>query len=222
MTDCAYLGVLISLASYCIGAKLKNKFRCPLFNPLVISGLLTIALLLLLKIPYESYRADAKWISYLLTPATVSLAVPLYEQVHVLKKNTLAILMSILAGVITSLVCVGLIALFFSLDRASLVTLLPKSITTAIGMPLSGQLGGNTSITVATIIITGVVGNTFAEGFLKLIRVTHPVAKGLAIGTSAHAMGTARAMEMGEVEGAMSSLSIALAGLLTVLLIQFI
>jgi predicted murein hydrolase (TIGR00659 family) len=193
-----------------------------LFNPLVISGLLTIALLLLLKIPYESYRADAKWISYLLTPATVSLAVPLYEQVHVLKKNTLAILTSILAGVITSLVCVGLIALFFSLDRASLVTLLPKSITTAIGMPLSGQLGGNTSITVAAIIITGVVGNTFAEGFLKLIRVTHPVAKGLAIGTSAHAMGTARAMEMGEVEGAMSSLSIALAGLLTVLLIQFI
>ncbi|MDI9506178.1 MAG: LrgB family protein [Clostridiales bacterium] len=222
MTDCAYLGVLISLASYCIGAKLKNKFRCSLFNPLVISGLLTIALLLLLKIPYESYRADAKWISYLLTPATVSLAVPLYEQVHVLKKNTLAILTSILAGVITSLVCVGLIALFFSLDRASLVTLLPKSITTAIGMPLSGQLGGNTSITVAAIIITGVVGNTFAEGFLKLIRVTHPVAKGLAIGTSAHAMGTARAMEMGEVEGAMSSLSIALAGLLTVLLIQFI
>lgn len=222
MTDCAYLGVLISLASYCIGAKLKERFRCPLFNPLVISGLLTIALLLLLKIPYESYRADAKWISYLLTPATVSLAVPLYEQVHVLKKNTLAILTSILAGVITSLVCVGLIALIFSLDRASLVTLLPKSITTAIGLPLSGQLGGNPSITVAAIIITGVLGNTFAEVFLRLIRVTHPVAKGLAIGTSAHAMGTARAMEMGEVEGAMSSLSIALAGLMTVLLIQFI
>lgn len=162
------------------------------------------------------YAKGAGIINYLLTPATICLAVPLYQQVELLKKNLKAVLCGICAGVLSSLVCILLLALLFHFDHASYVTFLPKSITTAIGLGVSEELGGYVSVSVVSIIITGVLGNIFAEKFLKLIRISEPIAKGIAIGTSSHAVGTAKAMEMGAVEGAMSSLSIVISGILTV------
>ena len=158
-----------------------------------------------------------KYVSYLLTPATVCLAVPLYEQFQLLKKNAKAVLLGIFSGVLTSLGSIFLLSRLFRLDHATYVTLLPKSITTAIGVGISEELGGYVSLTVAVILITGVLGNMIAEGLCKLFRITDPIARGVAIGTSSHAIGTAKAMELGEVEGAMSSLSIVVSGMLTVL-----
>ena len=162
------------------------------------------------------YYSGAQYLSYLLTPATVCLAVPLYEKLEVLKKNWRAILIGIVSGVLTTLLCILAMSLMFGLSHEEYVTLLPKSITTAIGMGVSEELGGYVTLTVAVIIITGVLGNIFAPLICRVFRIREPIAKGIAIGTSSHAVGTAKAMEMGEVEGAMSSLSIAISGLLTV------
>jgi predicted murein hydrolase (TIGR00659 family) len=212
-----FFGVFISLFSYGIGTFLKKKFKLVIFNPLLISVIITIAALLILDIDYEKYSAGAKYISYLLTPATICLAVPLYEQFELLKKNYKAVLIGIAGGVVTSLVSVLLLVLLFNLGHSSYITLLPKSITTAIGIAVSEELGGYVAITAAVIIITGILGNILAESICKLFHITDPVAKGVAIGTSSHAIGTTKAMELGEIEGAMSSLSIVVAGLLTVI-----
>lgn len=213
----ATIGVVISLLAYQLGVFLKNKTKKAIFNPLLISIVLVIILLLVFDIDYDSYNQSAKYLSYLLTPATVSLAIPLYQQLDLLKKNFTAVVIGILSGVFTSLLSVLLMSMAFGLTHAEYVTLLPKSITTAIGMGVSEELGGYPTITVAVIVVTGIFGNMIAEGFCKLFRITHPVSKGLAIGTSSHAMGTSKAMEMGQIEGAMSSLSIVVAGLLTVI-----
>ena len=177
---------------------------------------MTIGVLLLLHIDYKSYNAGAQYLSYLLTPATVCLAIPLYEQLSLLVRNVKAILIGIIAGVLASVGSVFGLCLLFGLGHEYYVTLLPKSITTAIGMGVSEELGGIVTISVSVIIITGVIGNIIAETVCKLFRITDPVAKGIAIGSASHAIGTARALEMGEVEGAMSSLAIAVAGLITV------
>ena len=175
-----------------------------------------MAVLVVLDIDYEQYNEGAKYISYLLTPATVCLAVPLYEQLSLLKKNFKAVAAGIICGVLASLVSVLGLSILFGLTHEQYVTLLPKSITTAIGMGVSEELGGIVTITVAAIIITGILGNVMAEFVCKIFKIEHPIAKGLALGTASHAIGTAKAMEMGQVEGAMSSLAIAVAGLLTV------
>ena len=195
---------------------IKRKFRLAICNPLLISIALTIAVLVLTGVDYGTYNESAKYLSYFLTPATVCLAVPLYQQLEQLKSNWKAILGGILSGVLTSLVTILVLAKLFGLGHAEYVTLLPKSITTAIGMGVSEELGGYVTITVAVIVITGVFGNMIAEAVCRLFRIREPIARGIAIGSAAHAIGTARAMEMGEIEGAMSSLSIAVAGLLTV------
>ncbi len=212
----ASAGIVISLLSYGIGMVVKKRLKLAIFNPVLISVILVIAFLGFGRVEYESYNSSARFLSYLLTPATVSLAVPLYLKVDVLKKNAAAIFVSILAGAFTSLACIFLMSLVFRLSHEAYVTLLPKSITTAIGIGISEELGGFPSITAAVIIITGILGNVTAEGLLKLFRISNPVAKGLAIGTASHAIGTAKAMEIGEVEGAMSSLSIVVSGVLTV------
>lgn len=176
-----------------------------------------MAVLLLLKVEYKHYYESAKYISYLLTPATVCLAVPLYQQIELLKKNLRAVAGGIAAGVLTSLLGVFLLSKLFALNHVQYVTLLPKSITTAIGMDVSKELGGMETITVAVIIITGILGNMLAEFICRIFKIHEPIAKGLAIGTASHAIGTTKAMEIGEVEGAMSSLAIVVAGLMTVL-----
>jgi predicted murein hydrolase (TIGR00659 family) len=218
MTNSAYAGVTISLASYGLGAWLKKKFGFGLFNPLLISIIFTIIFLSTCGISYETYNEGAKYLSWLLTPSTVCLAIPLYEEWELLKSNAKAVILGISSGVITSLATVFVLAKLMGLSHADYVTLLPKSITTAIGMGVSEELGGYVTITVAVIVITGVLGNIFGELICRIFRIHEPISKGLALGTAAHAIGTAKAMEIGEIEGAMSSLSIAVAGILTVIL----
>jgi len=211
-----FFGVAVSIAAYEAGSLLKKKYHSALFNPLLLSVAATIVLLVLFRIDYDTYYEGAKYLSYLLTPATVCLAIPMYEQMELLKKNLKAVMVGILSGVLMSLGCILVMAIVFGLNHETYVTLLPKSITTAIGMGVSEELGGYVTITVATIVITGVLGNIIGEGLCKLFHIEEPIAKGVALGTASHAIGTARAMEMGEIEGAMASLSIAVAGLLTV------
>ena len=216
LQDSIFFGVFISIVTYEIGALIKRKWNVAIFNPLLISIALIIVFLILFDVDYDTYDFGAQYLSYFLTPATVALAVPLYEQIEPLKNNWKAIIAGIFSGALTSALCVLILSIVMGLDHKQYVTLLPKSITTAIGMGLSEELGGIVTITVAVIVVTGVIGNMFAEQICKLFHITDPVAKGIAIGSSAHAMGTAKAMEMGEIEGAMSSLSIAVSGLLTV------
>ena len=216
LENSVFFGVFISIITYEIGVLIKKKLKLAIFNPLLISIALIIVFLLAFHIKYNVYESGAQYLSYFLTPATVALAVPLYEQIEPLKKNWKAVVAGILSGALTSALCVLAVALIFQLDHKQYVTLLPKSITTAIGMGLSEELGGIVTITVAVIVVTGVIGNMFAESICKLFHITDPVAKCIGIGSASHAMGTAKAMEMGEIEGAMSSLSIAVSGLLTV------
>lgn len=212
----AFFGVVISLIGYEIGLFIKKKWKKAIFNPLLISILFVMAFLGIFQVDYTAYEEGSKYISYLLTPATVCLAIPLYQQLELLKQNKKAIIIGITAGVLASLGSVLGLSVLFGLTHEQYVTLLPKSITTAIGMGVSEEAGGLVTITVAVIIITGVLGNMIAESICHLFRIEEPVAKGIAIGTAAHAVGTARAMEMGEIEGAMSSLSIVVSGLITV------
>lgn len=216
LASSAFFGVFLSLAAYFAGMFLRKKTGLSFLNPLLISIILVIACLSVFKIDYDAYNQSAKLLSSLLTPATICLAVPLYEQLALLRKHKKAILLGVFSGVITSLVCVLALSLLFGLDHAAYVTLLPKSITTAIGMGVSQELGGHVSITVAVIILTGILGNMIAGIVCRIFSITEPVARGIAIGTSSHAIGTTRAMELGEIEGAMSGLSIVIAGIFTV------
>ncbi len=213
----ATIGVVLSIAAYEIGVFLKKKTNSAIFNPLLVSIILVMVFLVIFRIDYESYNDSAKYLSYLLTPATVSLAIPLYQQLELLKKNFTAIILGILSGVLTSAGVILAMSILFGLSHEEYVTLLPKSITTAIGMGVSEELGGYVTITVAVIIVTGILGNIIGEVVCKVFRIKNPISRGLALGTSAHAIGTAKAMEMGEVEGAMSSLAIVVAGLCTVI-----
>ena len=210
-----FFGVVISLAGYELGILLKKKFKFPL-NPLLVSIVFVIGFLVLFRIDYDTYNNGAKYLSYLLTPATVCLAIPLYQQMELLKKNMLAVILGILSGVLASLCSTLIFAFLFGMTHKEYVTMLPKSITTAIGMAVSEELGGIVTITIATIILTGIIGNIIAETVCRIFKIEEPIAKGVAIGSASHAIGTVKAMEMGEIEGAMSSLAIAVAGLITV------
>jgi len=211
-----YLGFVLSLAAYLFGVWLKKKVGWAILNPLLVSVALIIVCLRLSHVDYETYNGSAKYISYLLTPSTVCLAIPLYKQLELLKRNLAAVILAIFSGVVASAASIFLLCLAFGLEHQHYVTLLPKSITTAIGMGVSEEAGGIVTITVFCIVITGIIGNIMAESIFKAVKINHPIARGLALGTSAHAIGTAKALELGEIEGAMSSLAIAVAGLMTV------
>ncbi len=216
LSDSAFFGVTLSLLSYGLGLFIHKKTGIAVFHPLLLSILFTIAVLAIGRIDYDIYYSGAKYLSWLLTPATVCLAVPLYEKLELLKSDWKAVTAGIVSGVFASLLCVLLMSVFFGLTHAEYVTFLPKSITTAIGIGVSEELGGYANLTAAIIIITGVIGNVLAPFLCRVFRITNPVAKGIAIGTSAHAVGTLKAIEMGETEGAMSSLAIAVSGIITV------
>ena len=211
-----YFGMFVSVAAYLVGMALKKKLGWAILNPLLVAILLVMAFLKATGISYGEYSEGASYISYFLTPATVCLAIPLYKQLELLKRNLTAVATAITAGVIGSVVSVYVMSMVFKLEHVHYVSLRPKSITTAIGMGVSEEAGGIVTMTIVSIIITGILGNIVADGWFKLIGIKEPIAKGLALGTSAHAIGTAKALELGEVEGAMSSLSIAVAGLMTV------
>lgn len=212
----AFFGAALSLGAYGVGVIMKRKFRLAVFNPLLISAAIIIAVLSVFKIDYDTFNNGAKYVSWLLTPATVALAVPLCKQVELLKKNAAALVAGIASGVLTSAASIAVMALMFHFSHEEYVTFLPKSITTAIGIGVSEELGGYASITAASIVITGILGNAAAETVFKIFGIREPIAKGIALGTASHAIGTAKAAELGETEGAMSSLAIILSGILTV------
>ena len=211
-----FFGMFISVLGYEIGLMMKKKWKMAILNPLLISIIMVMLFLILTGTKYEAYYDGAKYLSYLLTPATVCLAIPLYRELEQLKRNWKAIIVGSVAGVLTSMGGVLLLSILFSFTHEQYVTLLPKSITTAIGMGVAEEMGGIVNVTVAAIIITGILGNMIADGVCTLFRITKPVAKGLAIGSASHAIGTTKAMQMGEIEGAISSLAIAVSGLITV------
>jgi predicted murein hydrolase (TIGR00659 family) len=213
-----YAGVAISLVAYVIGSWANRKTKLAIVNPILIAIALTIVVLSVAHVDYETYNQGAKYLSWFMTPATVCLAIPLYEQWLVLKKNWKAVLIGILTGVVTSLTTVFLLCRIMGANHKQYVTLLPKSVTTPIGMGISEELEGYVTITVAVIVVTGIIGNVMGEFILKIFKVTEPISKGLAYGTASHVLGTAKAMEVGEVEGSMSSLSIVVSGILTVAL----
>lgn len=222
MFNSLYFGLALSLFMYFTVDFLKKWVKTSLFNPLLISSLLIILILSLLKIEYSEFNQSAQWLHFMLTPATIVLAVPLYQQFKLLQEHALVIFLGVLSGVIASLISVYLLSLLFGLDQTMLITLLPKSITAAIAIGVAEEYQGIVTITVAAVIITGITGNVIAEPVCKFFRIKNPIAKGIAIGTSSHVVGTSKAMEMGEVEGAMSSLAIVVAGLTTVILLSFI
>ena len=188
------IGIVISLLAFEIGMVLRTKFGYAVLNPLLISIILVIGFMVAFHIDYDSYVMSARYLSYLLTPATVALAVPLYQQMQLLKDNLLAVMLGVFSGVLTSLASILLLCLVFHMNHAEYITLLPKSITTAIGMSVVEEL----------------------EPVCHLFAIKSPIAKGLALGTSAHAIGTSKAMQLGEVEGAMASLAIVVCGIMTV------
>lgn len=216
LEESLFFGAFITIFAYSAGILLKRKFKRALFNPLLIAMVLIIAVLSTFKIDYGTYGKGASYISFLLTPATVCLAVPLYRQLLLLRKHALAIFCGILAGVITNAVLVLSLSALLGLEHVQYVTLLPKSVTTPIGMGISEEIGGMASITAAVIVITGVLGNLMAEFLFRIFRIKEDVAKGIALGSASHVVGTAKAMEMGEIQGAISGLSIVVSGLLTV------
>ena len=217
-----YFGFFISVAAYLFGSWLRDKTKLAILNPLLVSSALVIAYLLGVGLDYDTYNKSASYLSWLLTPATVCLAIPLYKQLRLLKEHGAAVAAGIAAGVAASAVSIFLLCRVMGLTHLHYVTLLPKSITTAIGMGVSEEAGGLVTLTVISIAVTGLTGNIIGETVLRLAGIRHPVAMGRARGTSAHAVGTAKALEMGEVEGAMSSLSIAVAGLLTVIVVPLV
>ena len=216
-----FFGAAITLLAYEIGLILRKKFKCAILNPLLFAIICIIGTLLILDIDYETYNKSAQYISYFLTPATVSLAVVLYRKLTLLKNNLKAVIAGIVSGVLASFGSIYLMSMLFGLSYKEYVTLVPKSITMAIGVGLSEELGGIVTITVASIVITGIFGNVIAEIVYKLARINEPIAKGLALGTAAHAIGTTKAVELGETEGAMSSLALVVAGILTVIFASF-
>ncbi len=215
--ESVFFGAVISILAYWIGTAIQKRWKYAIFNPMLIAIVIIILVLMVMGIDYDVYNKGAEYITYFLTPATVCFAIPLYEQYERLKKNWRAILTGTLAGVLSSLASILLLSALFCLSHEQYVSLLPKSITTAIGIALSGELGGIPTLTVAAIMVTGIFGNICARSLCRLFRIKEPAAVGLAIGAAAHAIGTVRAREIGEEEGAISSLSIVVCGLLTVL-----
>ena len=210
--------LVLTLGAYQIGLWLRKKWNHPLCNPLLIAILLVVGVLLLTDFPMETYQAGTAGIQWLLTPATVCLALPLYEHLKTLRKSLPAILCGVAAGTVISLLFIVLLCRLFALDLQVSVSVLPKSITTAMGIVLSGQNGGIPSLTTAAIIVTGIFGSLTGPAFCKLLRLKDPIAQGVAIGTASHAIGTAKATELGPLQGAVSSLSMTVAGILTAIL----
>jgi predicted murein hydrolase (TIGR00659 family) len=215
-------GILLTLVTFEIGVTISKKFKYSFLNPLLIANILIVGFLLFTGISLESYNVGGDYISVMLSPATVVLAVPLYRQISKLKQFWKPILAGIFAGSLTSLACVIVVSKLVGLSETLMLSLLPKSITIPMGSVVSAQIGGIPPVTIIAITITGITGAVSAPAVCRFCRIKHKVAQGIAIGTASHALGTTRAMEMGEVQGAMSSLSIGVAGLFTAIVTPII
>ena len=210
--------LVLTIGSFMLGVWLQKKLKSPLCNPILVAVILVICFLLVSKYSVGTYQADTQGLTWLLTPATVCLALPLYEQLKVLRKNLPAILIGVFAGTVTSLAVLLGMCYLFSLDRQISVSLLPKSITTAFGSVLSRQNGGIEALTTTVIIVTGIIGALVGSTLCKIFRIKDPIAQGVAFGTASHVVGTSRANELGALTGAVSSLSLACAGIMTAVL----
>ena len=219
LSDSVFFGGAISIAAFWIGDKIRQKWKLPILNPLLIATIIVIAVLLLCDIDYETYHQGAQYITFLLTPATICLAVPLYRQIEVLKKNVAAIVISILCGCVAHLLIVIGIALLFGVDEVLVLSFLPKSVTTPIALGISNEIGGIQAVTAVGVVLAGILGAVLGPVVFKVCRITEPVAQGLGMGAPSHAIGTSKALEMGEVQGAMSSLAIVVTGILTVIIV---
>ena len=222
LQDIALIPLFLTFGAYQIGLWCQKKWKNPFCHPILISVVLVIAVLLLTGYPVEAYQKGNAWISWLMTPATVSLAVPMYGQIKTLRKNLPAILAGVLSGATVALLFIlGLCALLKT-DTAITVSLLPKSITTAMGIVLSGQNGGIPSLTTAAIIFSGILGTLIGSGLCKLLKLKDPISQGVAFGTASHVIGTSKATELGSLQGAVSSLSLTVAGILTAVLFPLV
>lgn len=213
-----YFGIFLSIAAYALGCGLNRKFRTPLCNPLLIAIVLVVGVLLVFRIPYEDYNAGGEIISLFLAPATACLAVGIYSKLAVLKKYWLPILVGAVAGSASSMLSVYALCRLLGLDEQLTVSLIPKSVTTPIAVGIVESAGGLTPITVVAVIVTGILGAILAPAMIRLFRISDSVAAGLAIGACSHAVGTSKAVELGEVEGAMSGLAIGVCGVVIVVL----
>ncbi|MBP5284379.1 MAG: LrgB family protein [Treponema sp.] len=221
LNESASFGLCISLVCFWIANAVYKKTKFFLFAPLILSCAFIIVILVVFNISYETYLSGAKFIYYLMTPCTVALAIPLYRQFSKLKDNAAAIILGIVAGILAHGFFIFAMCWIFKINHEEYVSILPKSITTPIGIALSQQNGGIESVTILLISIAGNMANIFGIVFCRIFRIKESVARGLACGTSGHALGTAKAFEMGETEGAMSGLSIAVCGVLTVVIMPF-
>ncbi|MCI6693362.1 MAG: LrgB family protein [Clostridium sp.] len=218
LTENALFGIIISLLAFEAGLLIYKKTKFPLFNPLLIAIALVISFLLVFNIDVDIYNKGGQFINMFLGPATVVLAVPLYKQLNLLKKYLLPILVGILLGSSIGISSVILLANIFGFEKVLTISLLSKSVTTPIGIEITKQLGGLAPVTVLSIIISGIIGSILGPLLCKKFKINNKVAIGIAIGTASHAVGTTKALELGETEGAMSSLSIGIAGIMTVFL----
>lgn len=217
-TQNIFLGTALTMMVYIFAFKLRQKTKLALLNPLLVTSVVIIVILLITNIDYEAYHKGAQYLTYFMTPATVCLAVPLYKQFEALKKNLAAILAGVLCGCIAHALTIIGFAAFFKLEKVTVLSLLPKSVTTPIALGVCEELGGLEGIALMGLMLAGMLGAIAGPAILKLFRIKEPVAQGLAVGSASHAVGTSKMLEVGEVQAAMSSLSIAVTGLMTVVL----
>lgn len=218
LENALWFGVALSLSAYWLGVQIKKKIPLTIMNPLLIAMVLIFLFLKIFRISYETYDYGAKLITNLLTPATVCLAVPLYRQIQILKKNVAAVMAGVFSGCLANAAVILVLSRLLQTDQDVFRSLLPKSVTTAIALGVSEELGGIAAVTIMGVVVTGLLGAIIAGVVFKLFKISEPVAQGLACGTSAHAIGTSKALELGEIQGAMSSLAIIVTGLITVVL----
>ena len=222
LAESVFFGIVLSLGAYKIGVEIQKKYKKIFLNPLLIAIIIIISILLITGIKYETFQKGASYLSYFLTPVTVCLAVPLYKQLEVLKKNVSAILISIFLGCLSHAGILVAITAAFRMEDQLLFSLMPKSITTAIALGVTNEIGGIQGITVIGVMVAGISGAVVGPTLLNLFGVKDPIAQGLALGSSAHAIGTSKAVDLGEVQAAMSSLAIVVTGIMTVVIVPWV
>lgn len=213
----SYFGLILTLSAFFAGRWVTKKTGIRALNPMVFAMVVIVAALLIFKLDYESYYESARIISFLLGPTTVALAIPLYRQVEVLKKNWWLILISVACGALSAMLFICAFSILMKIDPMIYRSILSKSITSAIALGITAEFGGMPELTIFAVTITGITGATFGLIACRLFRIKEPVAVGLAMGTAAHAIGTSCALEAGEVEGSMAGLAIATAGIISVI-----
>lgn len=220
--DTPLFGVTISIITYFLARFISQRLRMPILNPLLLAIAAIIFILKTFNIDLETYNLGGNIITFFLAPATIALAVPLYKQWDVFKNNYLIIISGVLVGVLTGVFSTIIMGKLFNFDKLLITSLIPKNTTTPIAIEIANMLGTNASLAVTFVILSGTLGYVIGEYVLKTFNINNNIAKGIALGTASHVMGTTKAMELGDIEGAMSSIAITLAGIITIILVPFV